>query len=84
MSDDLTLQRKLFQTDCAAQEKDICPSECVHTEGRQRMELSKDEHILQVGFSQVDRRVVLRQLQHRKANLYRILESIGSQWREAR
>ena len=39
--DDQTLQGRLFQTDSAAQEKDLLPAEGVRTEGRQRMELSK-------------------------------------------
>ena len=35
----LTLQGRLFQTDSAAQERDVWPCEHVHTERRQRMEV---------------------------------------------
>ena len=46
-----TLQERLFQTNGAAYEKkkekrrrrDLWPSESVHTEGRQRMEVSEEE-----------------------------------------
>ena len=47
--DDLILQGRLFQTDGAAQEKDLWPSECVHTEGRQRMEVSEEARSWWVG-----------------------------------
>ena len=49
VSDDLTLQGRLFQTDGATQEKDLKPSKCMHTEGRQRMEVSEEGHSWWVG-----------------------------------
>ena len=43
-----------FQTDVAAQEKDLLLSECVvPTEGRQTMEISKEECSWRVGLSTV-------------------------------
>ena len=55
MFDDLTSQGRLFQTDGAARKtgtkKDLCPSECVRIEGRQRMELLEEERNWQVGLS---------------------------------
>ena len=39
--DDLTLQGKLFQTQCSIYEKDLWPGECMQKVGTQRMEVSK-------------------------------------------
>ena len=40
------LQDRLFQTDGAVQENDLRLSECVCTEGRQRMEASEEAKII--------------------------------------
>lgn len=37
---DLTMNGRVFQTDSAVSEKGIWPSECVHTEGQQRIKVS--------------------------------------------
>ena len=49
VSDDLTLQGRLFQIDGAASDKHVRPSECVRTEGRQRMEVPEEERSWRVG-----------------------------------
>ena len=47
--DGITLQGKVFQTVGASQEKDLWPSDCVHTEGKQRIEVSSEDHSWWVG-----------------------------------
>ena len=46
---DPTMNERVFQTDSAVSEKGICPSECVHTEGQQRIKVS-DKNMVDCAF----------------------------------